>query len=131
MQTLLETLQAAGKPVEVVHMPEGSTVVLLPHGGRVLGLYAAGSEKNFYWTHPALESPQTARAFYDGNDWHNSGGDRTWLAPEVDVFFPRYPDEDTRGLPSQITFQGQKKKLIEAKRSNGAGLEAALRVTEY
>jgi len=49
----------------------------------------------------------------------------------IAVFFPRYPDEDTRGLPSQITFQGQKKKLIDAKRANGAGLEAALRVTEY
>jgi hypothetical protein len=49
----------------------------------------------------------------------------------IAVFFPRYPDEDTRGLPSQITFQGQKKKLIEAKRANGAGLENAIRVTEY
>ena len=85
-------------------MPEGSTVVLLPHGGRVLGLYAAGSEKNFYWTHPALESAQTARIFYEGNDWHNSGGDRTWLAPEVDIFFPRYPDLDlsTYWQPRQL-----------------------------
>ena len=49
----------------------------------------------------------------------------------IAVFFPRYPDEDTRGLPAQITFTGQKKKLLDAKRANGSGLEAAVRVTEY
>ena len=30
--------------------------------------------------------------FYAGSQWHNSGGDRTWLAPEADFFFPDYPD---------------------------------------
>jgi hypothetical protein len=49
----------------------------------------------------------------------------------IAVFFPRYPDEDTHGLPAQITFQGQKKKLVDVKRASGAGLDAAIRVTEY
>ena len=56
----------------------------------MLGLFAPGSEENFYWTNPALRSVE-ARAFYAGDDWHNSGGDRTWLAPEVDVFLPDFP----------------------------------------
>ena len=42
LETLLDTLASAGKPAEVCEMPEGSRVVLLPHGGRVLGVVTEG-----------------------------------------------------------------------------------------
>lgn len=47
------------------------------------------------------------------------------------AFLSRYPWEDVSGLPVQITMQAQKKKLLDAQRAGGAGLEAAIRVTEY
>ncbi|MBM4090910.1 MAG: hypothetical protein FJ276_16030 [Planctomycetes bacterium] len=99
---LLETLAAAGKPAQVVTNPDGTDVLLLPHGGRVLGLFAKGSDENFYWTHPALRTVETASAFYAGTDWHNSGGDRTWLAPEVDVFLPDYPSREKYFQPREL-----------------------------
>jgi hypothetical protein len=73
---------------------DGSQLLVLPYGGRVLGLFAKGSEENFYWTNPALRSADAARAFYASPDWHNSGGDRTWLGPEVDVFLPHFPSRE-------------------------------------
>jgi hypothetical protein len=99
---LLEVLAAAGKPAQVATSPDGTEVVLLPYGGRVLGLFAKGSAENFYWTHPALRTVETARAFYAGTDWHNSGGDRTWLAPEVDVFLPNFPSRDKYFQPREL-----------------------------
>jgi hypothetical protein len=101
-RVLLEVLQTAGKPAQVVTNPDGTEVVLLPYGGRVLGLFAKGSDENFYWTHPALRSVETAQAFYAGADWHNSGGDRTWLAPEVDVFLPDYPSREKYFQPREL-----------------------------
>src|SRR5271156_1772313 len=89
---LLDTLAEVGKPAVTWKSPDGSTVLVLPHGGRILGLFAPGSEQNFFWTHTALNSVDTAKAFYASTDWHNSGGDRTWLAPEVDFFLPEYPN---------------------------------------
>lgn len=97
-----EILAAAGKPTRQVLNPDGTEVVLLPYGGRVLGLFARGSQENFYWTHPALGAVETARAFYASADWHNSGGDRTWLAPEVDVFLPNYPARDKYFQPREL-----------------------------
>ncbi len=47
------------------------------------------------------------------------------------AFLTRYPWEDTSGLPIQVMMQGSKKKLIEAQHAGGAGLDAAIRVTEY
>jgi hypothetical protein len=88
---LVENLQSVGKSVESWISPDGTRVLVLPHGGRVLGLFAPGADNNLFWTHPALESPESAASFYAGDQWHNSGGDRTWLAPEIDFFFPDYP----------------------------------------
>ena len=69
-------------------------MLILPCGGRVLGLFSPKSEENFYWTNTALKSAKTAREFYASDQWHNSGGDRTWLAPEIDFFFPNFPRLD-------------------------------------
>jgi hypothetical protein len=98
-QTLIDTLSGAGKPYRLHENPDGSTVLVLLHGGRVLGLFAPQSEENFYWTHPALQSAESAAEFYRGDQWHNSGGDRTWLAPEVDFFFPNFPKTDVYFQP--------------------------------
>jgi len=92
MKQLIQVLKQVGKPTRIFNSPDGTRVLVLPYGGRVLGLYSPGSEENFYWTHTALEAADSARAFYASDQWHNSGGDRTWLAPEVDLFFPLFPN---------------------------------------
>jgi len=94
MKTLVNVLKKVGKPTRVFRSPDGTRVVVLPYGGRVLGLFSPRNDENFYWTHSALESVAAARAFYGSDQWHNSGGDRTWLAPEVDLFFPHFPKLD-------------------------------------
>jgi hypothetical protein len=42
----------------------------------------------------------------------------------------KYPWEDLTGLPRQIMVQGQKKKLLDAKRAGNANLADAIRVVE-
>lgn len=101
-EDLSAILKSVGKPTESYCCPDGSTVLILPYGGRVLGLFAPASSENFYWTHPALGSVESARAFYDSEEWHNSGGDRTWLAPEVDIFFPHFPNRDKYWQPREL-----------------------------
>jgi hypothetical protein len=92
LEKLTNVLKQASKASEVFASPDGSRVLVLPYGGRVLGLFAPRREENFFWTHPALASAESARDFYASGVWHNSGGDRTWLAPEADLFFPDFPD---------------------------------------
>jgi hypothetical protein len=102
LEKLIETLNSAGKPTRLYETPDSTRVLILPHGGRILGLYAPGDSENFLWTHPALESPETASAFYAGSQWQNSGGDRTWLAPEADFFFPNFPKLDKYWQPREL-----------------------------
>jgi hypothetical protein len=94
---LIATLKAVGKSTELYQTEDGTRLLILPYGGRILGVFAPDSEENFLWTNAALNSVESARAYYASDDWQNSGGDRTWLAPEVDLFFPKFPDVDIAG----------------------------------
>jgi hypothetical protein len=99
---LNRTLVEAGKKTEVVCLGNGTEILLLAQGGRVLGLFAADEADNFYWTNPRLRNAADARAYFESDEWQNPGGERTWLAPEVDFFFPQYPDLSHYYQPRQF-----------------------------
>lgn len=82
----MRNLAAVGKRTELIRFADRTRILILPHGGRVLGLFPPGDDKNFFWTHPALESADGVRGLYAGDAWPNPGGDRTWLAPERELF---------------------------------------------
>lgn len=88
LDELARTLAEAGKTSDVLQMADGSRLLILPYGARVLGLFAAEDDESFYWFNPALRDAQAARALFSSQGWHNTGGDRTWLAPELDTFYP-------------------------------------------
>jgi hypothetical protein len=102
LRDLQKVLRGAGRHPETLAFRDGTRLLVLPHGGRLLGVFAAGSEENVYWTNPALDSVVSAKAFFAGASWHNSGGDRTWLAPEVDVFLPKFPDLTVYDQPRSL-----------------------------
>jgi hypothetical protein len=49
----------------------------------------------------------------------------------ISVYLSRYPWEDAANLPTQVTMQAAKGKLLEAQRAGGSGLDQAIRITEY
>src|SRR5580698_8579434 len=97
LQELIATLKAVGKSPELHQTEDGTRLLILPYGGRIVGVFAPGSDENFLWTSSALDTIDSARSYYSSDDWQNSGGDRTWLAPEVDFFFPKFPNIDIAG----------------------------------
>lgn len=91
---LVDVLGRAGKVTKTIKMPDGTAILVLLYGGRLLGLFSPESEENFYWTNTVLNSVESAENFFNSEKWQNTGGDRTWLAPEVDLFFPNFPKLD-------------------------------------
>lgn len=86
MKHLFSVLSEAGHSPLPLNLPDGSRLLLLPAGGRMLGLCPAGDDENFLWTNPALAAADSARAYFARGGWPNPGGDRTWLAPEFELF---------------------------------------------
>ena len=86
MKHLSSVLSQAGHSPLPLNLPDGSRLLLLPAGGRMLGLFPAGDDENFLWTNPALAAAASAKAYFARDGWPNPGGDRTWLAPEIELF---------------------------------------------
>jgi hypothetical protein len=99
---LKTVLGQVGKPTHDLEFPDGTHLLALPYGGRALGLFPGEAEENFFWTHPALESVKSAGKFYASQAWHNSGGDRTWLGAEADIFFPEFPRLNNYFQPREL-----------------------------
>lgn len=88
LSKLTETIHAAGKKLEVLATPDGTRLLLFPYGARVLGLFSGQGRDSFFWNNPHLEEKASARLLLTSDGWHNTGGDRTWIAPEWDTFYP-------------------------------------------
>lgn len=83
---LVENLKEAGHPLIELYGPEGGSALFLPFGMRILGLFDSNERENFFWVNPQLMDLTRVRAFFQTLGWKNSGGERTWIAPEVDLF---------------------------------------------
>ncbi|MBM3243033.1 hypothetical protein FJZ31_42790 [Candidatus Poribacteria bacterium] len=98
---LISALAAAEHPLLELEAQDGS-LLILPYGARVLGLFGSSGE-NFFWVNPALTATASAKAFFASTGWKNSGGDRTWVAPETDFFIKNIDDPwNTYEVPSSI-----------------------------
>ena len=64
LQKLINSLDALGKSTELSTTSDGSRILVLPYGGRVLGVFAPGNDENFLWTNPILNDVEAARAYY-------------------------------------------------------------------
>ncbi|MFA6107781.1 MAG: hypothetical protein WDA75_03335 [Candidatus Latescibacterota bacterium] len=86
LDQVIGNLSAADQPTVLLHLPGGARLLVLPFGGRVLSLCPPDSDQSFLWLNPALTNPQTAASYLQQDGWRNPGGDRTWVAPEIDLF---------------------------------------------
>lgn len=101
MNKLIASLTAAGHPPIQLY-GKGGSLLVLPYGGRTLGLYNRNGH-NFFWVNPDLNQVETAEAFFSEEGWKNSGGDRTWVAPEVELFISDIENPgETYQVPSSL-----------------------------
>jgi len=48
LKNLQKVLRGAGHRPETLAFSDGTRLLVLPHGGKLLGAFAAGSDENFY-----------------------------------------------------------------------------------
>ncbi len=84
-QTLLQTLRDDGQTVHELRDANGGSLLVMQRGGRILGLYTHDERDSLLWVNPNLYQPEKAHATLNDPWWPNTGGDRIWLGPEVDL----------------------------------------------
>ena len=98
----LETaLAAVGKKTCWYRSPDGSALLLLPYG-RGAGPVRARRRRELLLGPSGPGRAESARGVFASTGWQNTGGDRTWLSPEIDIFFPDYPRCQQHAEPATL-----------------------------
>ncbi len=99
---LQQIVAAAGMQPHVLAASGGKVLVAL-RGARILGIFPAGCAENLLWSHPALRVAAQAEELVRSGQW-NVGGDRCWLAPELELHFktPDHPSHEYYSVPAAI-----------------------------
>jgi len=84
-QQLVDVLSSSGQSPIALQHAHGGSALILPHGGRIIGLFAHPDGENLFWVNPRLATSESAADVLASTVWVNTGGDRIWVGPEVDT----------------------------------------------
>mgnify|MGYP001583290761 FL=1 len=103
MKKINKNLALAGYPLIELEGLEGGLIFVLPFGGRVLGLFTKDKTGNFFWVNSLLNDESGTKRFFETKGWKNTGGDRTWAGPELELFIKDVAKPwDTYEVPATI-----------------------------
>ncbi len=82
LSAMTARLDAAGLPYGVMDLQNRIKLLLVERGGRVFGPFLDDDSAGLYWVNPVWQDPAALAQFLARNEW-NVGGERVWVAPEV------------------------------------------------
>jgi hypothetical protein len=78
-----QVLSEAGERYHVLPLQGDACALITQRGGRVLGLFPTRDSQNLFWTNSAaFDSVEAFKKFTGEGGW-NLGGERIWIAPEI------------------------------------------------
>jgi hypothetical protein len=83
MKQILETLEYCGIPYEILDIGADSKIIISQHGGHVYGPFSDVFPEGLFWMPDSIWYPEVFRQeLIEPRSW-NTGGDRVWIAPEI------------------------------------------------
>jgi hypothetical protein len=81
-QVVLARLEENQIPYGLLDLQAGWSAVISQRGGRILGPFPSPVSEGLFWINDAWADSDAFRRFLDSGNW-NLGGDRVWIAPEI------------------------------------------------
>ena len=81
--TVIKRLEEVKFEYQVVDVGNGSSIVIMVKGGRVLGPFLSEKDVSLSWLNHAWCTKENFARFVKDCEW-NFGGSRIWLAPEIE-----------------------------------------------
>jgi hypothetical protein len=90
-QQIVERLEENSLRYEVLTLQDGVFVVISQYGGRIFGPFLSTDGESIFWANEAFAQADTFQEFLRSGNW-NIGGDRMWIAPEIQYHVPDRDD---------------------------------------
>lgn len=90
-QQIVARLEENDLPFGELALQNGVTIILSQHGGRTFGPFLSKESESIFWANDVFARPETFKAFLRSGSW-NIGGDRMWIAPEIQYHVPDRSD---------------------------------------
>jgi hypothetical protein len=81
-QQIVIALDQNRLPYTSLTLQNNVTLIVTQRGGRILGPFLSPTAGSIFWTNKAFATPAALAEFLESGDW-NLGGERIWIAPEV------------------------------------------------
>ena len=78
-------------PFGELSLQNGVTIIVSQRGGRIFGPFLSKDSESIFWTNDAFAKTDTFKEFLRSGNW-NIGGDRMWIAPEIQYHVPDRSD---------------------------------------
>ena len=90
-QQVIDRLEENDLRYGVLTLQNNVSVIISQHGGRIFGPFLSKDSESIFWTSDAFARPDTFKEFLSSGSW-NIGGDRIWIAPEIQYHVPDRSD---------------------------------------
>jgi len=90
-QQIIDRLDENDLGYGMLELQNGLTVIISQHGGRIFGPFLSQDSDSIFWANDAFADPQAFQDFLRSGNW-NIGGDRMWIAPEIQYHVPDRSD---------------------------------------
>jgi hypothetical protein len=79
---IIARLKENSFPYGMLTLQNDVSILISQNGGRVFGPFLSQDSESIFWINSAFAQSDSFKAFLNSGDW-NLGGDRIWIAPEV------------------------------------------------
>ncbi len=99
---IIDRLKENNFQYSILKLAGDATIIISQRGGRIFGPFLSQNAESMLWMNKAFAEAEAFKAFLESRDW-NMGGDRFWIAPEIQYNVKDRTDfAGTYQLPSQV-----------------------------
>ena len=99
---VINSLEQNQQAYAILTLQNDVQLIISQRGGRILGPFLSPDGESLFWLNQAWTDPASFRQFLDSDDW-NLGGERIWIAPEIQYLVPDRSDFwGTVRVPAQM-----------------------------
>lgn len=98
---IIDRLDENGLKYQILNLQDNAYAIIIERGGHIFGPFIRKNGESLFWMNPVFADKDKFVQFLSENNW-NTGGDRNWIAPEIQFITMDRADPHKVSIPPQM-----------------------------